>query len=249
MLDWIRFVDKHDHKVMLKTDRIFHCDFLLDFFSCSIVHPVQSVTKHLSSHSIRHPSINNLMSKSQLDWTQIHLCLGHPSDSVLACMCRSQKMKELPKIFPRKLQRHHEIFPICAKGKLRTTNHGHSTDTSKLQPGQLLHIDFTFYNKPSIRGFTSVLLIVDTRTRNVCTFCSSSKRPPIDVMRFFFHNFAWTIKLHNISDVMKVVRLPSLKISVNCFWNLLSILPFNQLVDMPLGSTVRLNVIIKPSTT
>ena len=42
-----------------------------------------------------------------------------------------------------------------------------------------MHWDFCFWDKLSIRGFTSILLIVDARCREQWKFLTQSKSPPI----------------------------------------------------------------------
>ena len=109
-------------------------------------------------------------------------------------MCRSKKIPGLPSIFPSKFQRFKEICPICAKGKMKVTTSGGTIDTSTYLPGQVIHINFVFYDITSIRGFNSYLLIIDARTRKVWIFCTSSKRPPIDIMRYFLHQLKMSNK-------------------------------------------------------
>ena len=40
-------------------------------------------------------------------------------------------------------------------------------------------------NKTSIRGFTTVLNVVDAKTRKLWLFGTPGKSPPIDIIRFF----------------------------------------------------------------
>ena len=46
-------------------------------------------------------------------------------------------------------------------------------------------MDFYFINVISIRGFSSVLNIVDARTRNKWEFGTSSKCPPLKIIDYF----------------------------------------------------------------
>ena len=43
---------------------------------------------------------------------------------------------------------------------MTTINKGTTVDTSNLQPGELVHMDFAFYNINSIHGFTSMITVV-----------------------------------------------------------------------------------------
>ena len=176
-LSWIRFVDKDGRTARYDTCPQKHQEQLLDFFHIQLITSNKPTTKTTT--------INAMLAKTQLDWIKIHRRLGHPSDSKLAIMCRTKKIPGLPFIFPSKFQRFKELCPICAKGKMKITISGGVIDTSKFLPGQLLHIDFSFYEITSIRGFTCVLIIVDALTRKVWAFCTPNKRPPLDIMRFF----------------------------------------------------------------
>jgi hypothetical protein len=53
--------------------------------------------------------------------------------------------------------------------------------------GQLLHIDFSFWNIISIRGFSSVLSIIDGKDRMLWTFPTASKRVPLRILDYFFN--------------------------------------------------------------
>ena len=49
----------------------------------------------------------------------------------------------------------------------------------------MLHIDFTFYNVTSIRGFVALLTIVDAKTHMLWVFATPNKQPPLRVILFF----------------------------------------------------------------
>ena len=48
---------------------------------------------------------------------------------------------------------------------MKTINKGTSIDTSNYQPGELIHMEFAFYNVISIRGFNCMLTLVCANTR------------------------------------------------------------------------------------
>ena len=50
---------------------------------------------------------------------------------------------------------------------MKTITKGTTVDTSNLQPGELVQMDFSFYNVISIHGFTSILTGVCTNTRMI----------------------------------------------------------------------------------
>jgi hypothetical protein len=63
---------------------------------------------------------------------------------------------------------------------------GKTVDTSKLQPSELFHIDFTFWDVLSHHGFNAVLMIIDAKTIFVWLFCTSSKKPLLHNLWWFF---------------------------------------------------------------
>ena len=56
--------------------------------------------------------------------------------------------------------------------------------THNLQPGELIHTDFSFYAVTSIRGFTSVFTVVCAETRIIWVFPTSSKQSPVRIICF-----------------------------------------------------------------
>jgi hypothetical protein len=63
---------------------------------------------------------------------------------------------------------------------------GKTLNTDHLHQGELLHLDFSFWDIRSHRGFTSTLLIIDAKTRMLRIFCSSNKRAPLKTIEYFF---------------------------------------------------------------
>ena len=76
--------------------------------------------------------------------------------------------------------------PICDAAGATLLRRGRLVDTSKLPVGSLFHIDFTFWNTVSIRGFHAALIIVEATTRYMWFFPCRHKNPPIDLCLFFF---------------------------------------------------------------
>jgi hypothetical protein len=62
---------------------------------------------------------------------------------------------------------------------------GPTASTAHLLPGQLLHLDFGFWDIPSHHGFTSMLLIIDVKTRMLWLLCTANKRPPLKILDYF----------------------------------------------------------------
>ena len=100
-------------------------------------------------------------------------------------MCTRSLMDDLPLKYPANKQIHKRECWICPRGTLHHDPHGVTLNTDHLRPGQLIHMDFYFINKESIRGFTSVLLILDAKTRKMWQFPTPQKRPPLDIVEFF----------------------------------------------------------------
>jgi hypothetical protein len=94
-------------------------------------------------------------------------------------------MLGLPKVPP---PRYEYDCPVCSLGKLPQFRKGKTVSTAKLQPGELLHMDFAFWDILSRRNFTAVLTIVDACTRMLWLFCTASKKPPVHILRWFFAN-------------------------------------------------------------
>jgi hypothetical protein len=49
-------------------------------------------------------------------------------------------------------------------------------------------MDFGFWDNFSSHMFTDMITIVDAKTKMLCLFCTSSKKPPIHILRWFFAN-------------------------------------------------------------
>lgn len=98
-------------------------------------------------------------------------------------MCRNQSLLGLPKqpFMPRSCP-----CIICITTKtVHPPRAKHSTQVI-IKRGQLLHIDFSFWNIPSIRGFTSLLSIIDGKDCMLWNFPTTSKRAPLSILDFFF---------------------------------------------------------------
>ena len=78
-------------------------------------------------------------------------------------------------------------------------------------------------NEISIRGFTSVLNIVDAKTRKLWIFCTPSKTPSLDVVKFLSFNILSALVLicssciatTNASTSLKRVHMSSSHSSLN----------------------------------
>ena len=67
---------------------------------------------------------------------------------------------------------------------MMTTNKGTTVDISNLQPEELIHMDFDFYNVTFIRGFTYMIAVVCEKTLMIWVLPTSPKRAPIRIICF-----------------------------------------------------------------
>ncbi len=77
--------------------------------------------------------------------------------------------------------------PICDAARMTRIPRGPLADPTELPVGTMFHIDYCFFNVPSIRGFTAALIIVERTSRYLWIFPSRSKRAPIDLCLYFFN--------------------------------------------------------------
>ena len=86
---------------------------------------------------------------------------------------------------------------------------GTTYDTNNLQPGELIHMDFALYNVNSIRGFTSVLTVVNAKNIMICVLPTAPKRSPVCIIRFILKT------LNNEQHPRKNVRVDEYYASEN----------------------------------
>ena len=88
-------------------------------------------------------------------------------------------MKSLPKLLP-DLE---DPFLICILTKATKISRGPNTDISKVAPGFILQIDFSWFNLESIRGFTSTCVSICSSTSYPFRFPSRSKLLTLDILK------------------------------------------------------------------
>ena len=88
-------------------------------------------------------------------------------------MCRHKTLDGLAKHGTDKINK--ASCTICYTSKIKTPPKGTTVDTSNVQPGELIHMYFEFYNETSIRGFTSMLTVVCAKNIMIWVFTTSSK--------------------------------------------------------------------------
>ena len=78
---------------------------------------------------------------------------------------------------------------------------GTTIDTTNLQPGELIHMEFSFYNMTSIQGFTSMITVMFAQTIMIWVFLNATKRSPVIKIRFI------VTKLKNKKHTCRHVRV------------------------------------------
>ncbi len=151
---------------------------MLDFHQFIVAQPN---THQLSS--LLH-TIANVTTTTNITWALLHHHLRHGSDHNLDLMCHQQTLLGLPKrLFPQPKQ----VCPICIKAKFKHFPKGTTMSTTHLAKGEYLHLDYAFWDIPSIRHLTSMLVIADAKTCMLWLFCTSSKRAPLHIITCFFN--------------------------------------------------------------
>ena len=97
-------------------------------------------------------------------------------------MFRIQTLNGLPKQFPNKLNK--APCTICYTEKITTYPKVTTVDTSKLQPGELVHMEFSFYHVTYIQVLTSVLTVVCANTIILWVFPTEYKRSYVFIIGF-----------------------------------------------------------------
>ena len=145
------------------------------------------------------PIINSYFNKHTISSELIHLCLIHPYASVTKVMCHHQTLTGLPKHFPKKIN----IPPctICYTANMISFPKITTLDRTKIQPEELLHMDFALYNATSAQGFNSMLTVVCAKTITTWVFTTESKIPPFRIIHFILTT------LNNEQNKCKRVRV------------------------------------------
>ena len=78
---------------------------------------------------------------------------------------------------------------ICYTENMKTSLKEKTVEKTKLQPGELIHMQFAFYNVTYIRGSISVITIVYSKNILLWVFPIESKPFPVCIMRFIQTTF------------------------------------------------------------
>lgn len=110
----------------------------------------------------------------------IHQKCGHFFNGRIEELAKNGLVYGLPKILPKMS----ETCPICLLTKSNHRPRRPPADYTILKPGEQLHVDWCFIGEPSIRGHTSILCIKCANTHKVWCFPCTTKRSPLEIVRF-----------------------------------------------------------------
>ena len=105
----------------------------------------------------------------------------------------------LRKHFPKKINQ--ESCKIWYTKKMTTFPECNTVDTTNLQPGEPIHMQFAFFNVTSIIGFTSILTVVCANNIILWVFPTVKKISPVQIILFILTT------LNNEKHSCKKVRL------------------------------------------
>ena len=100
-------------------------------------------------------------------------------------MYKEETIKDLTKICSKWNNHKKNVRHICIRGSITSIPKGVTINTDNLRSVELIHMEFFFLNEISIREFTCVLLAVCVKIRQLWTFSTQRKRPPLYVVRLF----------------------------------------------------------------
>ena len=125
---------------------------------------------------------NSSFNKHTMSWELNYLYLIHPYASVIKAMCHHQTLTSLPKHWPKKINE--APYTVCYTAKITTLPKGTTVDTNSLWPGELIHVEFTFYDVALIQVVTSMLTVVCENTTMIRVFLTASKKAPVRIICF-----------------------------------------------------------------
>jgi hypothetical protein len=115
----------------------------------------------------------------------MHQCFGRIYDDLVDRMCKEKTLSGIPRVPP---PRYAYDFPVYRLGTFPQFKKGKTVTMEHIKPGELVHINFDFWNIVSRRGLTAVLTIVDACSRFIWLLCTASKKLPIRILRWFIAN-------------------------------------------------------------
>ena len=128
------------------------------------------------------PIINSSLKKYPMSWELVRRPLLHPYDSVMKAMCHHQTLDGLTKHRLKIINK--APCTIYYTETITTINKGTTVDTTNLKPGEIILMDFVFYNVTSIHGFTSMITVICAKTIILWVLTTASKISPVQIVRF-----------------------------------------------------------------
>jgi hypothetical protein len=160
----------------------------LYFFEADIIQP-NSVSQppfdpvvRLAQNPYTFPSSSLYVKCAKITRAILHHRLVHISDEVLDTMRCKQNLTGLPTIPP---PRYDCECPVCVLANMMQSRKGKTIGTSHLQSGEVLYMDFAFWDVLSHRGFSAIFMIIDANTRVLWLFFTASKTSSSYSPRFF----------------------------------------------------------------
>ena len=144
-------------------------------------------------------------------------------------MCHNQTLTSLQKQYHKKTNK--TKFTTFFNARTTIFLRGTTVDTPNLQKGELLHMDFEFYNVTSIQGFNSILTVVCTKIIGIWIFLTESN----DLQSELFASSKKNWRIENIhANVWELMIMESWKIKQMSLTFLLmnSVYTWKILVDM-----------------
>ena len=140
--------------------------------------------------------------QTQVLW---HLTLGHASPRVL--YETSQISKHIPKL---PMLSDHHFCPICAQSKMRARNTPPPSESRTHAPGDLMHYDICFLDKPTLHGCRMVSGFTDDCCSYKWKFLHKH-RDAITIRNIFnqFLAIVQSIRLKTTGEPMRIARIRS----------------------------------------
>ena len=113
----------------------------------------------------------------------IHQKFDHRNIQMIINMKRNNLMDGIPT----NVTKFHTNYncPICKIANATKISTNKISDRPHMKPGEWFCFDYSFWNRKSIRGFTSLLTAVCLATRYSFVFPTRNKRPPIATIQWF----------------------------------------------------------------
>ena len=116
----------------------------------------------------------------------IHQKCGHFFHGRVVELARRGLIDGLPSRIPKL----NDDCPICLAAKATHHPRKPPADYTLLGPGQQLHADWCFLGVSSVRGHTSIFCIKCANTHKVWCIPCTTKRPPLEIVRFIYNFLA-----------------------------------------------------------